>query len=379
VRSELPDQDRIHLDGTMLLGRRVFHCHVHPGDTIAAGDCRIELVEVDDIEVEQSAEAREDGLLGVSDPILESFALLDKVARHEMHVLITGETGTGKELFARALHRRSRRGGGPFVVLDGGAMAPTLAESALFGHRRGAFTGADSDRPGVFEQADGGVLFIDEIGELPLEVQVKLLRALDRQEIVPVGDVTPRKIDVRILAATHRDLRSMVVKATFREDLYFRLAELTLELPSLRERGPNDITYLAKSFLNEIAERDSVSLTLAADASKALNQHDWRGNVRELRGVIKRGAALCEGGVIVEGDLWLENSTSQVTHLDELLRCKSLDAVHRAVDTILLRRALTETQGNISHAARRLEIDRGTLSKRLKDLGISGIGRDEDD
>jgi len=168
-------------NGTMLLGRRVFHCYVHPGDTIVAGDCRIELVEVDDIEVEQRTEAREDGLLGVSDPMLEAFALLDKVARRDMHVLILGETGTGKELFSRALHRRSRRGEGPFIVLNCGALAPTLAESALFGHRRGAFTGADRDRPGVFEHANGGFLLLDEIGELPLELQVKLLLALDRQ------------------------------------------------------------------------------------------------------------------------------------------------------------------------------------------------------
>jgi len=170
----------------------------------------------------------------------------------------------------------------------------------------------------------------------------------------------------------------MVAEGTFREDLYFRLAQVTLELPSLRERGPDDIMHLAHSFLSDIIERDGISITLGTNAIEALKRHSWRGNVRELRGVLERATMFCEGSVIKTSDLWLEDYASQVTRLDEVLRSNSLEDVHQEVDTILLRRVLKETRGNISHAARKLGIDRGTLSRRLKELGIEGIGRDDD-
>ena len=357
-------------NGTTLLGRRTFHTHVHPGDVILAGDCRIELVEVGDIEVEYRAEAHEDGLLGVSGVMREAFAILGKIAPRDMPVLVTGETGTGKELFARALHRRSRRSGGPLIVLDCGALAPTLAEAALFGHCRGAFTGADEDRPGVFEHANGGTLFIDELGELPLELQVKLLRALDRQEVTRIGEGVPRRFDVRVISATHRDLRMMVDEGEFREDLYFRLAHVSIELPTLRERGPEDILHLARSFLNEIIERDGISVTLGSDAISALTKHRWPGNVRELRVVIERAAALCEGPAIRKKDLVLNRHAPRITLLDELLRYGSLKATHNEVDRIIIARALEETGGNISKAARRLDVGRKALTNRAQELGL---------
>lgn len=361
-------------NGTRLLGRRIFHSQVHTGDTILAGDCRIELIEIGDVDVELRGEAREDGLLGISPAMRETFATLEKVAPRDLHVLVSGETGTGKELFSRAIHRRSKRRNRPFVVLDCGALAPTLAESALFGHSRGAFTGADADRPGVFERANGGTLLIDEIGELPLELQVKLLRALDRQEIVRVGEGVPRRVDVRIIAATHRDLRVMVDEGSFREDLYFRLAHMTIELPSLRERGSEDILHLAKSFLSEIIERDGISVAFGADALVALTRHRWSGNVRELRGVVERAATMCDEFIIRKRDLALTGYAPRITFVDELMRFGSLKEVHREVDRILLSRVLEDARGNVSEAARRLDVGRGALTNRLKELGLYIVG-----
>lgn len=357
-------------NGTVLLGRRVYHAHVHPGDVIVAGDCRIELVETGDVDVEQSVEAREDGLLGISEPMREMFAILDKVAPREIPVLVVGETGTGKDVVSRALHRRSRRASGPFEVLDCGAIAQSLAESALFGHRKGAFTGAEEDRVGVFEQADGGTLLIDEIGELPLPLQAKLLRALESGEIVRVGEVKPRRVDVRVVAATHRDLRQMIDEGKFREDLYFRLARFVVELPSLRERGAEEIGHLSRNFLNEIVERDGVSVEIGPDAMAALQQHRWRGNVRELRNVLEQAAVVCDGGVIEPRDLALVEYEPRWSRLDGLIRSGSYDATHDELDRWLLPRILDECGGNLSEAARRLEVGRKKLTKRMESLGL---------
>ena len=357
-------------NGTVLLGRRVYHSHVHPGDVIVAGDCRIELVETGDVEVEQSIEAREDGLLGVSEPMREVFALLDKIAPRELSVLVVGETGTGKDVVSRALHRRSRRAIGPFEVLDCGAIAQTLAESALFGHRKGAFTGADEDRAGVFEQADGGTLLIDEVGELPLPLQAKLLRALESGEIVRVGEVRPRRVDVRVVAATHRDLRRMIDDGRFREDLYFRLARFVIELPSLRERGAEEIGHLARSFLDEIVERDGISVELGSGAMVALKRHPWAGNVRELRNAIEQATVVCDGGVIEAEHLSLGGYEPRRSRLEELMRFGSYDQTHDELDKWLLPRILDECGGNLSEAARRLEVGRKKLTMRMERLGL---------
>lgn len=357
-------------NGTVLLGRRVYHVHVHPGDVIVAGDCRIELVETGDVDVEQSAEAREDGLLGISEPMREMFALLDKVAPRELPVLVVGETGTGKDVVCRALHRRSRRAAGPMQVLDCGALAQSLAESALFGHRKGAFTGAEEDRVGVFEQANGGTLMIDEVGELPLPLQAKLLRALESGEIVRVGEVTPRRVDVRVVAATHRDLRSMIDEGRFREDLYFRLARFVIELPPLRERGAEEIAHLTRGFLAEIVARDGVPVELGRDAMAALQRHRWRGNVRELRNVLEQAVVVQDEGVIEAGDLVLEEYEPRGVRLEELMRWGSFDQTHAELDRWLLPRILDECEGNISEAARRLKVGRKRLTNRMVELGL---------
>jgi len=224
------------------------------------------------------------GLLGRSVPMRELFARIAKVAPTDASVLIQGETGTGKELVARAIHEASPRAAGPFVVVDLAALPETLAESELFGHVKGAFTGAESSRAGAPEQAAGGTVFLDEIGELPLALQPKLLRLLETRTVRRLGDSTERPLDVRFVAATHRDLRAAVNAGAFREDLYFRLAVLTLAVPPLRERR-EDLALLAESFLPKGA-----SGALSPELTRALAERPWLGNVRELRNFMERAA-----------------------------------------------------------------------------------------
>lgn len=357
-------------NGTFLLGRRVYHAELHPGDELLAGDCRIVLVETSDVVVEHGVELRDDGLLGGSAPILEAFALLERVARSDMHVLITGETGVGKGLFAKALHRHSARSKGPLVVLDCAALVDALAESTLFGHRRGAFTGAEQDRVGAFERASEGVLILDEIGELSLGAQAKLLHALESKEIVRLGDSQPRKVDVRVIATTHRDLPKMVDEGALREDLYFRLVSMTVDIPSLRARGGEDVEYLALQFLADANRMAGTSLSLGSDAIAALRTYAWPGNVRELKNVIGRIPALCSTSEIHVQDLALNSYSPQKTRLDELVRTGSLKEMHQGLDRWLLPRVLKECEGNVSEAARRLEVGRKALSNRLRELGL---------
>jgi transcriptional regulator with GAF, ATPase, and Fis domain len=357
-------------NGTFLLGRRIYHAELHPGDEILAGECRIVLVETSDVDVVHGVELRDDGLLGVSGAILEAFARVEKVAKLDMPVLVTGETGVGKDLFVRALHRHSSRGQRPFVVLDCAALAEGLAESTLFGHRRGAFTGAEHDRVGVFEQASGGTLLLDEVGELPLSVQGKLLRVLESMEIVRLGDSKCRTVDVRVLATTHRDLPAMVEQGKFREDLYFRLASIPFEIPSLEARGPEEIEYLAGQFLAEANQRAGTSLAFTPDATTALREYAWPGNVRELRSVVGRLPALCDGTEVEPPHLALCDYSPRSTQLDEIVRTGSLKEIHAALDRWYLPRVIKECGGNISEAARRLKVNRKTLVNRLVELEL---------
>ncbi len=233
-------------------------------------------------------------LWGQSQPMLEVFALLDRVARSDLAVLLSGETGTGKELGARALHSEGTRPEGPFVVVDCGAIQPNLIESEFFGHERAAFTGADKQRKGAFEVADGGTVLLDEIGELPLTLQPKLLRVLERREVQRLGGNRPIQVDVRVVSATHRDLAAMVNEGTFREDLYFRLAEVEVRLPPLRDRA-EDIPLLATRLLRELADSGGPNVSLADEAIRVLEKRAWRGNVRELRNALRRAAVLADG------------------------------------------------------------------------------------
>jgi len=244
------------------------------------------------------------GLLGRHVAMRELFVLLGRAARSDATVLIEGETGTGKELAARALHEHSLRAAGPLEVLDCGAVPATLLEAEVFGHRRGAFTGADDSVPGIFERADGGTAFLDEVGELPLELQPKLLRVLEERAVRRLGDAAVRKLDVRVVAATNRDLRRLVAEGRFREDLYHRLAVVRLRIPALRERR-NDISLLALHFLQRALGSASVggqwvNLLLASFAR--LEAYDWPGNVRELKNVIDRAVVLADPAALTGDD-----------------------------------------------------------------------------
>jgi DNA-binding NtrC family response regulator len=234
------------------------------------------------------------GIIGHCTPMQELFSKIRKVAPTDSNVLIQGESGTGKELVARALHNLSRRAKAPMISVNCAAIPETLIESELFGHEKGAFTGASAGRAGLVEAADGGTLFLDEIGELPLEAQARLLRVLQEGEIRRVGSVQSQKVDVRLIAATHRDLKTLAKTGQFREDLYYRLHVIALKLPPLRERG-NDVLEIAKAFLARQAERlNSDDLRFSRDAEQAIRHYSWPGNVRELENAIERAAILSE-------------------------------------------------------------------------------------
>ncbi|MDF1800782.1 MAG: sigma-54 dependent transcriptional regulator [Planctomycetota bacterium] len=236
------------------------------------------------------------GMVGVGASMAKLFALIERVAPSDVPVLVQGETGSGKELVARALHTASHRADQPFLAENCAAVAATLLESELFGHVRGAFTDAARDRDGAFVAADGGTLFLDEIGDMPVEMQAKILRVLQEGEVRPVGSNKARKVDVRIVAASHRDLAAMVATGAFREDLYYRLNVVTLSLPALRER-PEDLEPLARFLLGRIAaESKEPARELTADGVAALAGREWPGNVRELENLLRRAVALSPPG-----------------------------------------------------------------------------------
>src|SRR5690606_21071179 len=243
------------------------------------------------------------GMIGRSIATQRLFRLLRQVAPHVRTALITGETGTGKELVARAIHRLGPRADRRFVVINCSAVVETLFESELFGHVRGAFTGASESKAGLFELADGGTLFLDEVGELPLSVQAKLLRALEYGEVLRVGSLEPRRVDVQILAATNRDLDQECAAGRFRRDLFYRLNVVEVHVPPLRERR-DDIVYLASHFMREMATRFAKPLSgLSSGAERLLREADWPGNVRELRNVMERACMVAEGAVIGEAEI----------------------------------------------------------------------------
>lgn len=282
---------------------RVMEALLHPGCRFSVGHTEFAFTDIDEtVEIALSEKDRFGRAIGVSPTMREIFAKLDRIAPSELTCLITGETGTGKELIARGIHENSPRKGGPFVVLDCGAIPRELIESTFFGHEKGAFTGAVERHLGCFEQANGGTIFIDEIGELDLALQPKLLRVLEQREITRVGGDETIPVDVRVLAATNRDLREGVGSGTFREDLYFRLSVVQMELPPLRTRI-DDIPLIAQAFVHEVVKRRGISLSIGVDAMKVLQKYPWPGNVRELRNVVERAAALTEDAVISREDL----------------------------------------------------------------------------
>ncbi|MFP2926727.1 sigma-54 interaction domain-containing protein, partial [Pyxidicoccus sp. 3LG] len=292
------------------------------------------------------------------------FRIVEKVARTESSVLVRGESGTGKELIARALHTLSPRSKGPFRAINCAALPPNLLESELFGHVRGAFTGAVRDSPGHFRLADRGSLFLDEVAEMPLDLQAKMLRVLETRTVIPVGGREPVPVDVRIIAATHRALRREVEAGRFRADLMYRLRVVPIFLPTLRER-PGDILPLARRFLDELHQRGSRRVErFSPGARRLLEGHPWPGNVRELRNVMEYAYVIGEGPVVRESDLPPEFS--------EPKRGGGTPDVPTGPDASLdperVRAALARTGGNRTEAARLLGISRVTLWRRLRDL-----------
>jgi DNA-binding NtrC family response regulator len=352
------------LNGTRLDGVRVRDADLGTEGTITIGDS-ILLVRAADATGEAPVPDIQSfgALTGTSVVMRKLFAFLEKVAASEINVLIEGESGTGKELVAAEIVQRGPRADGPFVIVDCGAISPSLVESELFGHVRGAFTGADRERVGAFEAAERGTVFLDEIGELPLELQPKLLRALESREIRRVGETRARKVDVRVIAATNRDLQREVNKALFRDDLYFRLAVMGVRVPPLRERL-EDLPLLVRGFLAALGMADQHDL-FPARVLAELAAHDWPGNVRELRNYVERTIVLREpqpaaqrpAGASGDVDLGMPFKLAK-------------DAVVNSFERSYLSALLDAASGNVSKAARTGGMDRMYLHRLMQKHGL---------
>jgi two-component system response regulator HydG len=326
------------------------------------------------------------GLIGKSPEMEKLYRILSKVAFSTHPVMILGESGTGKELVARSIHYNGPNAKKPFVAVDCGALVPTLIESELFGHVKGAFTGADKAKEGLLASAEGGTVFLDEIGELPMDLQSKLLRALQEKEVRPVGSTTARPISARVLAATNRDLAAMVEQGQFRRDLFFRLNVVNLRIPPLRDRR-GDIAPLAMHFLDLVERETGVARTLSDDSLRVLAEYDWPGNVRELENAIERACALSSGPVLHMGDLPTQLQDFRMQKLPAMYQPEVgepvVDGAGRFVasDGAIVsiaemeKRAILGTirqlNGDKLMAARLLGIGKTTLYRKLKEYGIS--------
>jgi len=308
-----------------------------------------------------------EGLQAKSDPMWNLFAMIQRVAPHYRSVLIQGPTGAGKDLIATALHHRSHVLG-KFVVLNCSAVVETLFESELFGHVRGAFTGADRDKTGLFELANGGTLFLDEIGDMPLATQAKLLRAIQNQEILPVGSLNSRKVNVRIVAATHRDLRAAIASGTFREDLYYRLSMVELTVPPLKDR-PEDIPLLARHFVRKFSGEFSKRIEgVTPRAMLVLQRYGWPGNVRELEHIIGRACMLIDGTRVDVNSL----PESLIHEEAKLKTSEESTSLLEDQERQLITDTLLAVKGNQSEAARRLGIGRDALRYKIKRYELPG-------
>ncbi|WP_234023450.1 sigma 54-interacting transcriptional regulator [Sorangium cellulosum] len=366
-------------NGTAVDGVEVHDAYARPDAAIVVGGTTMRLRMLNDvIELPLSERERFGGMLGRSVAMRRLFAVLERVAATDATVLVEGETGTGKELVAEALHEESPRQGGPFVVFDCSAVSATLIESELFGHVRGAFTGAVSERPGAFEAADGGTLFLDEIGELPLDLQPKLLRALERREVRRVGANVPRRVDVRIVAATNRNLAREVERGKFREDLYYRLAVIQVALPPLRERQ-GDVPLLVRRFEEELRPRSGSPPPLSEEVVAALAARSWPGNVRELRNAVARalslGTAGSAGGPPSPAAPSGGAQGAPAVDLNEPLLA-GRERVAEAYEKAYLDAALKQTGGNVSRAAELARVNRKLIQRAMKRYGLRGDGED---
>ena len=351
-------------NGTWLAGHLIEAAYLRPGSTFRAGtvSLRFEQLE-DDVREALSEDDRFGDAIGQSPAMRRIFALAAKIAASDSTVLLDGETGTGKGLLAELLHRQSPRANGPFIVLDCGAIPPTLIESELFGHEKGAFTGAHAARAGAFEAARGGTIFLDEVGELPLELQAKLLRALEERTIKRVGSTQSIRLDVRVLAATNRDLREAVNRGAFRADLYYRLDVVRLRLPPLRERR-EDIPLLVQHYYRTFTGDDDA--TAPDELVAPLVEHSWPGNVRELRSAVERAVLLADPAA------WAGTDTDAKTpamaqEFDD--HASFREAKERAVtswERWYVNTLLERHQGNLTRAARAARMDRAHLRELLR-------------
>jgi transcriptional regulator with GAF, ATPase, and Fis domain len=382
-------------NGTYVSSLRINDVYIQPGAQIALGGTRLKFDPLgDSVEIELADTDRFGSMIGRSVKMRELFARLEKLAKSDATVLVTGETGAGKELVAEALHDNSPRKDGPFVVLDCGSIPPNLIESELFGHERGAFTGATSGYAGAFERAHGGTVFLDEVGELPLALQPKLLRVLERKEVRRLGGATTITVDVRIVAATNRDLGVEVNRGRFREDLFYRLAVARAHVPPLRERK-DDLALLVEYILATTPGGETAQI--GQDTIDLMMKHDWPGNVRELRNVIERAVLLAETPDNADA---LRRTPDPVKRVEPSI---SVTPSHTATagdanmtvpvdvsvpfkqakQTVVteferryISRLLAQHDGNISAAARAAGIDRMSIHKMLHRLGIDNPGRE---
>ena len=302
-----------------------------------------------------------DQIIGSSPLILQAKRLAEKVALTDAAVLLTGETGTGKEVFANAIHEGSERKKNSFVAINCSAFSKEILESELFGHKQGSFTGALKDKKGLIEEADGGTLFLDEIGEMPVELQAKLLRVLETKEFIKMGETKVSRSDFRLIAATNRDLETEIRQGNFREDLYFRLNVFEISLPPLRERK-EDLKMLAKSFIDLFSHKLHLPvIKVEADYYKALEKNDWKGNIRELRNAAERSLILMDDNVL---------NAESLPHYSEKAATESDSLSIRSLEKVHIQKVLQYTKGNKAEAARLLEIGIATLYRKLEEYGL---------
>jgi DNA-binding NtrC family response regulator len=365
-------RDQGSTNGSYIQGSRFKEITIGYGAEVKVGRTVLKyLPEEEVVEPEASDQQAFGQLVGRELKMRRLFKLLEDVARNDATVLIEGETGTGKELVAEEVHNHSPRKNGPFVVFDCGAVPRELIESALFGHIKGSFTGAITDRKGAFAEAHGGTIFLDEIGELPLELQPALLRALDKKAVRRVGSNNYEKVDVRIVAATNRDLRAEIANKTFREDLYYRLAVIRVTLPPLRERG-GDIPFLVDHFIRMLGAGRNLAVT--PDDMARLQRHSWPGNVRELRNVLERACVLSRGDSINLDDAFTEKSAPALGIRTDLpfkeAKGQLVELFEREYIVDLMRRH----KMNLSAAAREAQIDRKHLRELIRKYGLDPRG-----
>ena len=323
-------------------------------------------------------------IIGQTARMHKIYALIEKVARSPTTALITGESGTGKELVARALHEHSERANAPFIQVNCGAIPESLFESELFGHEKGAFTGAVAAKPGKFELADGGTLFLDEVGELPKDMQVKLLRVLQDGQFERVGGVRSMSVDVRLVAATNRVLETEVKEGRFREDLFYRLNVIPIQIPPLRERA-DDIPLLVEHFISKFNKRLKTEVEgVSPDALAALLAHNWPGNIRELENLIERSVLLTEDTILTMGDLpgLTPSNLGRVEappDADEMGLKEYVRVYTTKLERARIQRVLEEEDSNVTRASKKLGISRKSLQMKMKDYGLRDADKNGED